>query len=163
MPTYLKYKYIFFIFRFKVGSWFFFQLSRIRIHEKKCRILIPVPRYRMMYFTKCKARQKAMVNGNGKSARTERNLCLPRGILLLPFEEEWGMEPIRTESKNACTDPRPCGSVFSPPKQSTQCRDPKYFHIKYTPLVLPNYTLQLDFLTWEPDARKCWWQSWSPP
>ena len=40
MPTYLKYEYIFSSFRFKVGSGFFFQLSRIRIHGKKCWILI---------------------------------------------------------------------------------------------------------------------------
>ena len=46
MPTYLKYEYIFFsLFHFKVGSGvrsgFFLQLSRIRIHGKKCWLLIP--------------------------------------------------------------------------------------------------------------------------
>ena len=42
MPTYLKYKYIFFSsLRFQVGSGIFFQLSQIRIRGKKCRILIP--------------------------------------------------------------------------------------------------------------------------
>ena len=49
IPTYLKYKYICSSFRFQVGSGarsgFFFQLSRIRIRGKKCRILIPEKKF----------------------------------------------------------------------------------------------------------------------
>ena len=43
MPTYLKYKYIFFLHSIsgRIRIRIFFQLSRIRIRGKKCRILIP--------------------------------------------------------------------------------------------------------------------------
>ena len=41
MPTYLKYKYIFFLISISGRIRIFFQLSRIRIRGQKFRILIP--------------------------------------------------------------------------------------------------------------------------
>ena len=50
MPTYLKYKNIFFFILISGrGSGISFQLSRVRIRGKKCRILIPAKKYLFIY------------------------------------------------------------------------------------------------------------------